>query len=222
MNFPARENGMSQPVPYEFQNRQELIERLRDGKADIGKWFAERKESLEDIVRHSVASNTFRAIQRLPQKPSIVFRTWASEESMRPTFIGELEAVRSQAEFDGWLRQFSDKLNDTWQKQMGQAMPFGPRRKLPNLLMKEVVLWTGLSNGQRTNLIQWLHVPLDSYTLVGIRNCIENPKIPKRATMGFVASETVYDQIQLAIRKIAAEAKVPAIYFDNLAWNSKH
>jgi hypothetical protein len=213
---------MSQPVPYEFQNRRELIERLLHGKTEYEKWFAERKESLEEIVRHSVAGNTFRAFQRLPQKPSIVFRTWASEECMRPSFIGELESVRSQTDYDGWLSLFSDKLNDTWQKHMDQSMPFGPRRKLPNLLMKEVVLWTGLSNGQRTNLIQWLHVPLDSYTLVGIRNCIENPKIPKRATMGFVASETVYDQIQLAIRKIAAEAKVPAIYFDNLAWNSKH
>ena len=213
---------MSPSSHYKFEDLQQLIERLRDGKAEIEKWFAERKESLEAIVRHSVAGNTFRALQRLPQKPSIVFRRWASEETMRPTFIGELEAIRSQADYDGWLRQFSDKLNDTWQKRMGQAMPFGPRRKLPNLLMKEVVLWTGLSNGQRTNLIQWLHVPLDSYTLVGIRKCIENPKIPKRATMGFVASETVYDQIQNSIRDIAGQAEVPAIYFDNLAWNSKH
>lgn len=90
---------------------------------------------------------------------------------------------------------------------MGQEMPFGPLRKLPNLLMKEVVLWTGLNKSQRDRLLGYLHVPLDSYTLRGLRNCIAEPSIPKHANMGFVTNEAMYNRIQVTIREIAGKPR---------------
>jgi hypothetical protein len=210
---------MSKSGPYEFRDAQEIIERLSKNKARIDKWFAERKESLDEIVVHSVKGSTFRSFHHMPAQPSVVFRTWAMDELANRAVMQDLKDSRSQADYDNWLNQFSKRLNKTWLKQMGKPMPFGPLRKLPNLVLKQVVLWTGLSESQRGRLVRLLHVPLDSYTLIGIRRCIDDPEIPRSASMGFVAGETMYNQLQGAIRRIAAKAKVPAIYFDELAWN---
>lgn len=150
----------------------------------------------------------------------MVFREWASREFSNAE--QDLNDICSQSNYDEWIKQLCERLNRAWNEKMGQEMPFGPRRKLPNLLLKEFVLWTGLDDALRTRLIDWLHVPLDSYSLVAIRNCIRDPEIPKSATMKFVTGEAMYSQIQAVIREIAGRAHVPAIYFDNLVWNSTH
>lgn len=101
-------------------------------------------------------------------------------------------------------------------------MPYGASRKLPDLLLKGFVRWTGLREGLRQRLIKFLHVPLDAFTLAAIRNCIADPEIPPDATMRFVAGPTMYNQIQNAIRAVTNQAKVPAIYFDVLIWDMSH
>jgi len=63
---------------------------------------------------------------------------------------------------------------------------------------------------------------LDSFTLIGIRNCVNEPRIPRNASMSYVQDEVVYNSIQAAIRDVAHRAEVPAIYFDVLAWNMGH
>jgi hypothetical protein len=65
-------------------------------------------------------------------------------------------------------------------------------------------------------------VPLDSYTLIGLRRCIGDLGIPKTATMSFVADIISYDRIQKLIRDLANEADVPPIYYDVLAWDMRH
>lgn len=78
--------------------------------------------------------------------------------------------------------------------------------------------WSGMNDDRRTEVLSYLHVPLDRYTLVGIRNCTNDPVIPKTATVTFVTGLVIYNQIQSAIRNITDRASVPAIYFDVLAW----
>ena len=136
--------------------------------------------------------------------------------------VSELEGIGSQAQYDDWVKRFCGRLYQAWQERMGKRMEYGPGRKLPNLLLKEFMLWSGLNEQRRQELIGFLHVPLDKYTLVGIRNCITDPEIPKTATMKSVTGETMYDQLQSAIRQIASMAGVPSIYFDVLAWNMSH
>ena len=85
-----------------------------------------------------------------------------------------------------------------------------------------MVLWKEINDAQRHTLINYLHVPLDQYVLVAIRNCISDPEIPRTATMGFVSGETMYNQIQREIRKLTHKAQVPAIYFDILVWDMRH
>ncbi len=204
--------------PNEFRDAKDIIDRLSKSKAEIATEFERRVVSVEEIAKVSVGGNTFRSFRGMPEKPSVVFRNWASK-ALKESVSG-LDGLRSQRDYDDWLRDFSSTFRRNWQKQMGAALLYGPSRKLPDLLLKHFVWWSGLTDDQRRRLISFLHVPLDSFTLVGIRNCIADPEIPVDATMKFVAGPTMYNQVQDAIREITDRAKVPAIYFDVLAWRN--
>jgi len=208
--------------PREFECEQAIVNALDSAQEQIATWFAQRKSSLPEIVHHSVGSNTFRAFRKTQKPPSVVFRTWAAKELESESFMTELNGLASQKEFDEWISRVSDRFNSAWQAAMGAEISYGPRRKLPNLLLKELALWTGLDDAHRATLVRWLHVPLDKYTLLAMRNCVTAVNIPKSATMRFVTSQAMYDRLQGVIREFAAKAQVPPIYFDNLAWNAAH
>ena len=212
---------MSHPRPLEFQNEEEIIHHLSKNKAETHKSF-EHHETIDEIVRKSVEQNTFRAFGHMPKQPSKVFRDWAKAALQNQNNIDELESIGDQTQYDKWLSKFCHSFSEEWQRQMGNTIPFGSRKKLPNLLLKRFVRWEGLSRAQRDNLLKYLHIPLDRYTLMGMRNCVSDITIPKNATMNFVQDEDMYNRIQRAVRDIAHKAEVPAIYFDNLAWDKSH
>lgn len=57
---------------------------------------------------------------------------------------------------------------------MGCDISFGPSLKLPNLLMKGVcVVPEEIPKPTYDRIVWFLHVPLDSYTIQAIRNCID-------------------------------------------------
>lgn len=205
--------------PYEFRNTREIIEHLSRDKARIAKYFERRETSPEIIVTVSVGGNTFRAFRGMPKKPSLVFRDWAARALADKNTVNTLVRLRSQRDYDDWLRDFSAAFRRDWQEQMGAILPYGASRKLPDLLLKHFVWWSGLTDDQRRSLLLLLHVPLDSFTLVGMRNCIEDPEIPADATMKFVVGPTMYNQIQDAMRGITKRAGVPAVYYDVLVWD---
>ena len=74
---------------------------------------------------------------------------------------------------------------------------------------------------QKRRLIKFLNVPLDHYTIVGLKN-IATLKIPSNATMGFIVNRKRYLQFQNEIRKITTRAKVSPIYYDFVAWDKAH
>jgi hypothetical protein len=203
--------------PYAYPNAKDIVCRLLTNKAQIAKEFEPRWDSLEEVARESVGPNTFRSFHHLPQKPSEVFRTWASRALADDKGLTHLQ---SQSDYGNWLREFSSAFRQHWQKEMGKVLAYGPSRKLPNLLLKEFVRWKHLTPDERARLIAFVHVPLDSYTLVAISNCLDDPEIPADATMKFVVGATMYNQIQNAIRAVTDQARVPAIYFDVLAWRN--
>jgi hypothetical protein len=209
-------------MTYEFRDSQEIIARLARDRSEIAKQFERREQSIERIVELSVGGNTFRSFRGLSKKPSVVFREWATAMLVDNDTTIRLEALRSQTDYDGWLQETCCAFRSTWQARTGIVMPYGASRKLPDLLIKHFAWWSGLPDNLRDRLIAFLHVPLDSFTLVGIRNCVADPEIPSNATMKFVAGPTMYNQIQRAILEVTDQAKVPAIYFDVLAWNMGH
>ncbi len=218
------------PKPYEFRNSEEIIKILKKGKSDFAKWFDRRLSSVMEIVYESVGTNTFRAFHHMPIPPSTVYRDWAAKQLGNKKTIDTIVTINNEQQYDAWIKNLSNSLRSYWENKMGQgnAIAYGPSRKLPNLLMKTFVLWEGLNDDMRTKFINFLHVPLDSFSLVGIRYCIrEYPNIfcrsiPCNATMSFVTDNQMYNFIQQTIRDIAKKADVPPIYLDVLSWNRSH
>jgi hypothetical protein len=179
------------------------------------------------VVRQSVGANTFRAFQRLPKKPSVVFRDWGVGALETRGFLDRLRSVKSQDAYDGWLDDLVVDFRAVWKRAMGGAISFGPSRKLPNLVTKTLIESPLLPDQIRERIVWYLHVPLDSYTIQAVTNCSDKSgdqigKIPKSATMRFVESQLIYDALQKRIRSLADEARVPPIALDYLAWNASH
>jgi hypothetical protein len=108
---------------------------------------------------------------------------------------------------------------------MAVEVPYGPAYKLPNLLLKSVALRPEIPPSQQQRLVDWIHIPLDSYTIQGLRGWFRLPSgsaIPSGATMKFVRDANLYDSLQGEIKRIAKLADVPPIAFDYLAWNAGH
>ncbi len=218
------------PTPVEFPNKESLISRLRADERSLARFFERRYQKLRPIVRDSVGSNTFRAFAHMLQPPAQVFYSWANQRLSDDGVIRQITDLRSEEEYDRWLKDFSNDFSATWDQRMGpeKRMTYGPGRKLPNLLMKHVVLWSRLDDVQRSRLIRFLHIPFDKYSLSILRNCIPNRfrpvvgRIRKDVTMKFVGSEAKYNALMVLSREIAEEADIPPIYLDVLAWNQSH
>ncbi|MFC1533646.1 hypothetical protein ACFL7M_09815 [Thermodesulfobacteriota bacterium] len=219
------------PDPYESLNRSALVEALKREKSILSNNFRHRFDDLKSLIRESIGGNTFRAFQKMPEKPSVFFREWAFDRLSTDKTIFSLQNVFSQDEYDEWIKDFAKDLYDSWKGRMGddKAISYGPRMKLCNLLLKRVILWNKIEERNKNLLITFLHVPLDQYTLVAIRNCIDSDserdiigKIPKRPTMNLVRNEPMYFEIQNVIRSIANDAGVPPIFLDALAWDKQH
>lgn len=142
--------------------------------------------------------------------------------------IRQITNVRSERAYDFWLKDFSQNLSEHWRSKMRRKLPYGPGRKLTNLLMKQVVLWSRLDDEQRSRLIGFLHIPFDKYSLTVLRNCIPDAyrptvgTIPKEPSMKFVDNEAKYDALMALASEIAEEAGLPPIYLDVLAWDQGH
>lgn len=196
-------------------------------------WFLRKRReeansTLKEIIRHSVAGNTFRAFHKLRVRPSEVFRHWAYE-AIASGSLRDLIGLRTQKSFDAWLQGLSRAFQEAWRAKTGRRIPFGPGRKLPNLLMKRLCLSREIPQPVVDGLVWFLHVPLDNYSLAVIRFCVSSfpnaariGNIPRSATMSFVADEKMYKAIQEGIRVLAKRASVPPIALDLLAWNDAH
>jgi len=101
-------------------------------------------------------------------------------------------------------------------------MGYGRGAKLFNLALKKFACLTSLSEKQRSTLISLQHIPLDSYTIIGLRAIAPDLSIPKGATMKFIETPDQYTAFQAVIRSIADKAGVPPIYYDVLAWDMGH
>jgi hypothetical protein len=213
-------NKRSRMFIHEFESEEEIIASLRDSKRMMENFFRQRRSSLAEIVSNAVAGNTFRAFAHLPKQPSKIFREWAISE-----FTSQHErvlSIRTRTEYGRWLESSCERLNEFWKSNMGASMNYGPRRKLPNLLMKQFVLWREINEDQRFSLLHFLHVPLDKYSLVALRRCYPHLRIRSSSTMSFVDGREKYENIQQAIQSICTRANLPAIYFDILTWDKAH
>jgi hypothetical protein len=210
--------------PYEFRDIEAFRRKLRSSRKRLRAHF-DLEDNIAALVRGSVENNTFRGLRRGRHLgPAAAFRQWAYAKVSRSEFFRELLLCRTQAAYDRWLSGLSRDLRRSWHAEVGKPMPFGASRKLPNLFMKALARWSGFDYRARKRLILFLHVPLDSYSLVAVRNCVafHGLRIPRSASMGYVKDEPMYRSLQHCFRQVTRPTGCPPIYADVLAWNLGH
>lgn len=209
--------------PYIFETRTELIQKLQSNQTQksADNFFNARIPSIELVVRQAVEGNTFRAFRKLPEKPSVVFREWTTKHINNT--LDELEKISNSEEYSAYIDKTTEALCYRWQTAMkASEIGYGRGSKLLNLVFKKLACYSDLDEVSRKRLIELQHVPLDSYTILGLRQLINTPPIPSNATMKFIENPKDYNLMQQFISSVAKEAGVPAIYYDILAWDSAH
>lgn len=210
------------PTPYEFSTEVELVQSLGDTKTIKAAitFFAQQSPNIAHVVKTGVAGNTFRAFRNLPVQPSVAFRTWATNY-IEKTF-NSLSTISDGPTYAQYVHDATNNLCSEWQRVTNSDMGYGRGAKLFNLVLKKFACLSSLSENQRLTLIDLQHVPLDSYTIIGLRAIAPRLSIPKSATMRFVETPAQYAEFQAIIREIAKKADVPPIYYDVLAWDMGH
>ena len=210
------------PTPYVFKTELELIQRLRDKKtlSAAKEFFSNDSLNIDDIVITGVAGNTFRAFRNLPVKPSVTFRNWA-KHYIKQTF-SSVSNLATKSTYSKYVHEATLSLCSEWSRLTGTEMGYGRGAKLFNLVLKRFACLQTLTHRQKKQLISLQHVPLDSYTIIGLRSVAPELSIPRNATMKYIETPNQYMAFQKRIATITKKASVPAIYYDILAWNMGH
>jgi hypothetical protein len=204
----------------------ELLRALRQRGRQLAERFFQPCSDLDALIRWSVGGNTFRSFRKLSRPPSVIFREWAARR-IAPR-MAALAAIRHETGYNQHLEEQASDLSQYWLQEGEKPLPYGPGRKLLDLLFKGVVRHADIPIADRDRLIEFLHVPLDSFSLLAIRQCARSgafgPRIdvPPTAKMGFVTAVERYNGIQEIIRRVAVEAGVAPICIDLVAWDQAH
>ena len=206
--------------------RDELLRALREHGLRLMVQFFQTYSDLDDLIRRSVGGNTFRSFQKLARQPSVIFREWAADRlSSR---LSTTAAIEDESGYARHLEGHARHLTRYWLAEGKKPLKCGPGRKLLDLLFKGVIRHEHISNSDRARLIRFLHVPLDSFSLIAVRQCAASGEfgtpvsIPANAKMGFVVSAAQYNQLQQVMRDISAAAGVAPICIDLVAWDQNH
>lgn len=211
------------PTPHIFRSRGELVDQLASQSTRhlASSFFSDRTDSIESVTLLGVGPNTYRAFRNLrPYRPSVLFRQWST--SYLHQTLGELEEIFEPNTFETYVHKATESLCCHWRTTTRVEIGYGRAAKLINLVLKKLACLNQLSNEFRETLIRLQHVPLDSYTLVGLKNIATEMRIPRNASMKYVETRSQYRQLQALVSRLSTEAGVPPIYYDILAWNMKH
>jgi hypothetical protein len=212
---------------WRFAKREELIAHLkqRDWRNDFS--AAHDKDNLGPLsaIYRSVSSSTFRAFRTHKDwSPSFVFREWAARE-LAGGRLSELLAVRSNDQYRSWAVELARGLGKEWQKRLHYEIEIPRALKLINLLAKGLCIVTPLWPDKFEEIVSFVEVPLDKYSLRPLA-CI--PELGSlginwnSASMGSIENLKMYAKIQEAIHAFCAEANVPPLAYDFLAWDVPH
>jgi hypothetical protein len=207
-----------------FKNLNEMLTALVTGQDRMNEWTKQYSTSeAEEIIRLFVGSNTWRRLKRSNgNKPSVAIRSWAMTEIKPISRLLESMDLGSQKAFDLWNDSFCRNFASYWKRAMHYEIDYAPQRKIPNLLLKRILLLNEVKSETHLKLEKLLHVPLDSFVLRKIRICAPQLAIPSGAFMGYVSSETKYNEIQEWIRDVCKMNNTFPIHLDIYSWDLQH
>jgi hypothetical protein len=181
------------PTPVVFSDSSALVAAMSTSAVhdDIERFLTAHSVSLADLVHASVSANTFRAfhLKQFGLAPSVEYRQWTTRwiGDLASALFGQDRQVTRQGVRTRVIRG-AYELDAHWQTLTGgqQAMGFGRAAKLLGLSVQHLLWYSGASDAQRRTLAAVVDVPLDSYTLQGVRLLLPALRIPKNATLRFV------------------------------------
>lgn len=203
-----------------FENGAEITACINEYDKEIAGFFDTRVDTLKYLVALSAQGSIFRAFRGCERyTPSSLYRRWAMEKFSEG--IAFCEVQETHADFEEFHAALCKSLGDYWITHDGTRCSYSNIRKLIDVLLRHLVLWTGLTDAARKWLLSHSHIPLDIYTLHYIRVIASRNGIyiPEGASMGF-ANKHNYGPIQECIRECLGDC--PPLYFDVIAWNREH
>jgi hypothetical protein len=220
------------PIPTQKRNqltntlyREELIKKLRSFQSDpIIELYRQRAlsgKTPKELLLFTVDKTIYRAFHHeTPSKRYLKWR-WHSDPEL---LLKNLLAIKNQEMFDRFAFKLGESLVSDWgaKNDLGEPskMNIGVAMKITNLALKHFSFSYLNSN---PDLIKWLHVPWDSFTLSQLQKIWQGqPTIPTKPSQGFVKTLQMYKQLHTLISDIAQEAGVPRIIYEIWAWDTAH
>jgi hypothetical protein len=127
---------------------------------------------MEDVISYPVGGNIFRAFSLKKGSGSELYRAWA-RRNFENIFI-DVKTARSQEYYDNLVSYYSESLIKYWSSQVSNSderLGFGPASKIFNLLIKAIQKSNEYS---RKSIYPFMHVPFDKYSLMPLRNIIND------------------------------------------------
>jgi len=213
--------------PLTFSGEDEIVEALKrtpwESSLDEDHGKLEIDLGPLTAIYHSVSSSTYRAFRKNGNTlPSVVFRTWASEQMYNGAFA-KLEAIRSNGEYRDWAFGLGRRLDAEWRKRLRYSLELPRALKLVNLLAKGLCAVSPLWPKKYKDIAPNIDIPLDKFSLRPLA-CIKSLTYLKlhKASMGSIKTRKDYTKVQNIIRELCKRAYVPPIAYDYLTWNATH
>jgi len=190
-----------------------VIERYRQDW--VGKTPAE-------ILSLAVDRKIYRAFAH--ETPSQRYAGWRWHKEPE-VLLGNLNALRSQEEFNQFSEDLGESLVATWGEKNDRGEPsrmnIGVAMKIINVVLKHLYY---SEHEPKSDLGEGLlHVPWDRFTLEPLRRTWQgDPCIPSAPSQGFVKTLALYRALQSCVSGIAKDAGVPRIWYEFWAWDWKH
>ena len=178
-------------------------------------------KSPRQLLAFTVNNTIYRAFHH--ESPSLRYAQWRWHDRAGQ-LQKELHAIDSQLAFDRFALELGESLVADWgtKNDLGapSKMNIGVAMKIANLALKHL---TFSDSNPDPRLVDWLHVPWDSFTLTPIRKIwVGQPPIPGSPSQGFVKNLFMYQQLHALISEITKEAGIARIYYEFWAWDAAH
>jgi hypothetical protein len=185
----------------------------------------------EDNLKYKSASQIFKnytfgnSIARAfhHESPSVQYQRWTDQIIIKDV-LDTLSKISNQEKYDTLLFEIANSLVKSWsdknEKGAMSKMNIGISLKIMNLLMKHL---TYVHLGNNSNLIKYLHVPWDKFTLQPLHKIWNgNPQIGSSSSQGFVKNLEQYLELHTLITNIVSQAGVDRIAYEFWAWDKEH
>jgi hypothetical protein len=128
------------PSALSFTSQDQIVAALkkRRWQDDLDKAHRKLTEDLGPLtaIYRSVGSSTYRPFRKHGKyTPSLVFRTWASEELFNGA-LAQLGEIRSNDQYRMWAKRLARRLSLKWLEQLKYELDLPRALKLVNLLAK--------------------------------------------------------------------------------------